>query len=157
MLPKNLKTASVRLAVAACVWASVPAQATGMTRPEVLRDPRFAPLTPPQDVRIKVVNTVQAFPYFGIPGNGCARGSVFVRGELASVFDGAPAGQRVVLRLDDASFPLEKVGNTLVFSGLRRAGIGPDGTLVYCGKLPVPVAFSTPAEPRRPTPQRPHR
>ncbi len=152
MVLHSLKTAPFRLGVAACVWACVltPTVAAALTRHEAGRDTRFTPLAPQQDVRIKLVATAPTFPYYGIPDNGCARGNVFVRGELATSYDGAPAGQHVVLRLDDAALPAGKVGTTLTFSGLRRAGLSPDGTFVYCGKLPEPAALAPPTDPPAP-------
>lgn len=54
--------------------------------------------------------------------------------DLLAAFDELPASTSVVLRIDDVTLGPATSGATLAFSGLRRAGKGPDGTFVYCGR-----------------------
>ena len=101
---------------------------------EAQKDPRFRSQVVAEDARVKVVSVSGGFPYFGILDNGCAAGKVFVTAELLSAFDGAPAGSRVVLRIENAKLGPARKGASLAFSGLRRAGKGNDGTFVYCSR-----------------------
>jgi hypothetical protein len=108
---------------------------------EAKGDPRFHPEAPPEEARARVARVAAQYPYFGIPHNGCGRGPSFLTGELLAPFDGLPVGSAIVLRLEDPSQGSALEGDSLAFSGLRRAGKGPDGTWVYCGRgpaLPLP-------------------
>jgi hypothetical protein len=87
----------------------------------------FTP-APVPTVRLQVQVVDAAFPYFGIPANGCARGSRYVVGLLEETIDGLPAGTRVVVR----SSVTPTAGTSRTFEGLRRAGLGRDGTAVFC-------------------------
>lgn len=87
----------------------------------------FAP-APVTTLKVAVLGVDQGFPYFGIPANGCAGGSRYVTGVLDESVDGMPVGTRVVVRT--ASSPT--AGTKRTFDGLRRAGLGRDGTPVFC-------------------------
>jgi hypothetical protein len=101
---------------------------------EAKRDPRFVPAAVVEDARVRVISLTDSYPYFGIANNGCTAGRSFVTAELLAPFDGLPQGLPVVLRIEDPNLGPARAGSFLAFSGLRRAGKGPDGTFVYCGK-----------------------
>ena len=77
---------------------------------------------------------MHCYPFFGIPSNGCSAGRAYIKSELLAPFDGLPAGVAIVLRVEDPTLGPARVGSSLAFSGLKRAGKAPDGTFVYCGK-----------------------
>ncbi len=101
---------------------------------EAQKDPRFVPASLVEDARVKIGSLADTFTFFSIPKHGCLEGHSFVMGSLVSPFDGLAAGSPVVLRLADPSLGPAKAGNSMAFSGLRRAGKAADGTFVYCGK-----------------------
>ncbi len=101
---------------------------------EAKLDPRFARHTPDSDARVRVRELLEGYPYFGIPQNGCGAGKNFVAVDLLAPFDDMPAGTSVVLRIEDLTLGPTVKGGTFAYSGLRRAGKGPDGTPVYCGR-----------------------
>lgn len=98
------------------------------------KDPRFTRLALQEDMRVKITRVLQGYPYYGIPNNGCSAGPNYLEAELLTASDGLPAGTSVVLRIEDATIGPATQGATLAFSGLRRAGKGPNGTWVYCGR-----------------------
>lgn len=81
-------------------------------------------------VKLAVLKVDGAFPYFGIAGNGCAGGSVYVSGVLEEPVDELPRWTPVVLRVRSAA-GLE-VGTSASFKQLRKAGLGRDRTPVLC-------------------------
>jgi hypothetical protein len=97
-------------------------------------DPRFVRMALQDDARVRIFRTLDAYPYYGITNNGCSQGKHFFEAELLSPVDGLAAGTRVVLRIEDVTLGPTSTGATLAFSGMRRAGKGPDGTWVYCGR-----------------------
>lgn len=72
----------------------------------------------------------RAFPYFGIPDNGCAGGSTYLVGVLAEASDELPAGTEVVVRAKSSLGT--KPGLTTKLTRLRRAGLSPGRTPVFC-------------------------
>ncbi len=104
------------------------------TLDEAKQDPRFVRRSPDSDARVRVMGVLEGYPYFGIPNNGCGSGKHYVTADLLSPFDDMPAGTSIVLRLEDMSLGPTTQGATLAYSGLKRAGKGPDGTPVYCGR-----------------------
>jgi hypothetical protein len=84
----------------------------------------------PGVVKLSVLRVGAAFPYFGVPSNGCAGGGVFVNGVLEEVTDGLPKWTSVVVRL--RSSVGVRVGTSASFKQLRRAGLGRDRTPVLC-------------------------
>lgn len=101
---------------------------------EAKQDPRFVKLALQDDARVRVTRMLEGFPYYGIPNNGCSAGKHFLNAELLAPFDDLPAGTNIVLRIEDATIGPAQPGASLAFSSLRRAGKGPDGTPVYCGR-----------------------
>lgn len=97
-------------------------------------DPRFVRMALQDDLRARIFRTLDGYPYYGITNNGCSQGKHFFEAELLSPVDGLPAGARVILRIEDVTLGPTATGGTLAFSGMRRAGKGPDGTWVYCGR-----------------------
>ena len=81
-----------------------------------------------QTMKVTVLGVDAAFPYFGIPANGCTGGARYVRALLDESVDGMAAGTRVVVRTSASSSAATK----RTFVGLRRAGLGRDGTPVFC-------------------------
>jgi hypothetical protein len=101
---------------------------------EAKQDPRFVRRSVEADARVRITRTLDGYPYYGIPDNGCSQGKNFFTAELLANFDELPAGTTIVLRIEDATIGPASTGSTLAFSGMRRAGKGPDGTPVYCGR-----------------------
>ena len=101
---------------------------------EAKSDPKFVRMSMQDDARVKITMTRSSYPYYGIPDNGCSSGPNFLDAELLTPFDGFAAGTPVVLRIEDVTIGPATPGASLAMSGLRRAGKGPDGTFVYCGR-----------------------
>jgi hypothetical protein len=101
---------------------------------EAKQDPRFVRMVLQDDARVRITRMLDGYPYYGIPNNGCSAGKHFFSAELLAPADGLAAGTPVILRIEDVTLGPTQTGATLAFSGLRRAGKGPDGTWVYCGR-----------------------
>ena len=101
---------------------------------EARQDSRFVRRSIEADARVRITRTLDGYPYYGIPDNGCSQGKNFFTAELLAGFDDLPVGTTIVLRIEDATIGPANTGATLAFSGMRRAGKGPDGTPVYCGR-----------------------
>lgn len=101
---------------------------------DAMQDPRFVRLALQEDMRVKITRVLPGYPYYGIPNNGCSAGQNYLEAELLTASDGLAPGTSIVLRIEDATIGPATQGATLAFSGLRRAGKGPNGTWVYCGR-----------------------
>jgi hypothetical protein len=101
---------------------------------EAQADPRFKASAISEDARVKVAEVEERFAYYGIPSNGCSAGRAYVMSELLGAFDGMGVGSKIVIRVEDPALGPATAGASLAFSGLKRAGKGQDGRMVYCGK-----------------------
>ncbi|MBL8940319.1 MAG: hypothetical protein JNM69_37580 [Archangium sp.] len=87
----------------------------------------FTPAAVPT-LKVAVLGVDGGFPYFGVPANGCTGGARYVRAVLDESVDGMSAGTHVVVRTTMSP----TAGTRRTFEGLRRAGLGRDGTPVFC-------------------------
>ena len=123
---------------AAATPAAVPAGTGSVPRPaasldDAKKDPRFQAGDVSGEAKVKVAGLAEKFPYYGIPNNGCGLRKFYVSAELVAPFDGMDFATPVVIGIQDATLGPSRAGAVLGYTGLRRAGKAPDGTMVYCG------------------------
>lgn len=133
--------------LAALVAGSAEAEPSRLgSLPEAQADPWFTPREVGAACAVQLASVRSAFPYFGIPSNGCGAGRTFAAGRLVAECDGLSSGVRVVLRLDGEPGPAVRRGTTVTVTGLHRAGTGQDGRRVYCASAERVAGTATGAE-----------
>jgi hypothetical protein len=102
-----------------------------------------APAADVTTLPVKVVSLKFSYPYYGEPGNTCQRGNVYVHAVANSV--------PVVVRMVDSAGLTP--GTEAVLDGVRLAGKGRDGTVVYCAGGRQGAAPPAPVQPAASTPE----